>query len=554
MAFEKRAPANAPTTGIGNGPYLAKVVSHLDPSFMGSLEVTLQRRQGNTIGDDNQTYVVRCATPFYGSTAYEFMGTNAADFNDTQKSYGMWFVPPDVGVTVMVVFVDGNPADGYWIACIPGRFTNNMVPGIASSTSVELTDAARKKYAPASRLPIAELNRRANAGNENVNIEGIKKAVHPIADRLLEEGLLLDDVRGSHNSSARRDIPSMVFGISTPGPLDRSPFAKRATIGKLQSKTPTPVPVSRLGGTQLVMDDGDDQYQRKTSAGEGPVEYADTLAGQKGRTDIPYGESFRIRTRTGHQILLHNSEDLIYIGNARGTTWVELTSNGKIDVFAKDSVSIHTENDLNIFADRDINLQSGRNFNIKSGGRFHVDAAQNVEIIAGGAGFVNINADLDLLTGGANKFTSGAATDIRGGANVNITAGAESNIRSVANTNITAGADTNIKSVANTNMTSGTNSNIKSFGQHIEQANVIHMNGPDAAEAAAASTASLAIPATRLSTHESPSTNVSAGWNKLYQSGVISSIMKRIPMHEPWLFHENQLPAVVTPANTDRET
>jgi uncharacterized protein (DUF2345 family) len=346
----------------------------------------------------------------------------------------------------------------------------------------------------------------------------------------------------------------MVFGISTPGPLDKSPFAKRATIGKLQSKTPTPVPVSRLGGTQLVMDDGDDQYQRKTAAGEGPVEYADTLAGQKGRTDIPYGESFRIRTRTGHQILLHNSEDLIYIGNARGTTWVELTSNGKIDVFAKDSVSIHTENDLNIFADRDINLQSGRNFNIKSGGRFHVDAAQNVEIIAGGAGFVNINADLDLLTGGANKFTSGAATDIRGGANVNITAGAESNIRSVANTNITAGADTNIKSVANTNMTSGTNSNIKSFGQHIEQANVIHMNGPDAAEAAAASTASLAIPATRLSTHDSPSTNVSAGWNKLYQSGVISSIMKRIPMHEPWIFHENQLPAVVTPANTDRET
>ena len=104
---------------------------------------------------------------------------------------------------------------------------------------------------------------------------------------------------------------------------------------------------------------------------------------------------------------------------------------------------------------------------------------------------------------------------------------------------------------ANTNLTSGANSNIKSLGQHIEQANVIHMNGPDAADAKAATAATAATP---LSTHENPSTNTSAGWSKLYQSGVISSIMKRVPMHEPWLLHENQLPAVVSPANTDRET
>ena len=50
------------------------------------------------------------------------------------------------------------------------------------------------------------------------------------------------------------------------------------------------------------------------------------------------------------QILLHNSEDLIYIGNGRGTAWVELTSNGKIDVYAKDSINFRTETDLNIKA------------------------------------------------------------------------------------------------------------------------------------------------------------------------------------------------------------
>jgi hypothetical protein len=497
MAFDKRAPANAPITGIGNGPYLAKVVSHLDPSYMGTLEVTLLRKQGNTIGDDNQTYVVRFASPFAGATSYDFMGPNVTDFNDTQKSYGMWFVPPDVGVTVMVVFVDSNPGDGYWIACIPSRFVNNMIPGIASSDNVALSEADKKKYAPATRLPIAELNRRANTGNTNTDIDKIKKPVHPMADKLLESGLLIDDIRGSHNSSARRDIPSMVFGISTPGPLDRRNQAKRATIGKILTQSPSPVPVSRLGGSQFIMDDGDDQYQRKTSAGTGPVDYADILAGETGQPDIPYGESFRIRTRTGHQILLHNSEDLIYIGNAKGTTWVELTSNGKIDIYAKDSVSIHTENDLNIAADRDINLEAGRNFNVKAGGRFHAEAGKNLELISEATGFITIKEDFNLFTGKSNKFTA------------------------------------------------GTDTHIGSTGNHTETAKRIDMNGPRA------ETAELAE---FLSTHDNPKTDPSAGWNKLYQSGVVSSIMKRVPMHEPWLLHENQAPQLQTPGETDRET
>ena len=66
-----------------------------------------------------------------------------------------------------------------------------------------------------------------------------------------------------------------------------------------------------------------------------------------GKVDVPHNELTRIRTRTGHQLLFHNSEDLIYIGNANGTSWVELSSDGKVDVFAEDSISFHTKNDFN---------------------------------------------------------------------------------------------------------------------------------------------------------------------------------------------------------------
>lgn len=506
MSIAKRLPETK-NIKLGSGIYIGRIISHLDPSYMGALEVVLLKSDGNKVGDMNQTYVVQCAMPFFGNTAFEFMGTNKSDYNDTQKSYGMWFVPPDIGVTVLCMFVDGNPAEGYWIGCVPGRFVNNMIPGIAGSKSVELSDEDKKKFGTSTFLPVAEVNRKINDLSTNMNLDKIKKPVHPIADKLLIQGLLDDDVRGTTTSSARRDIPSMVFGISTPGPLDQRDGAKRLKVGTLQRQSLSPVPVSRLGGTQLVFDDGDDQYRRQTPAGIGPVKYIDVVTGtfadtgaktnDKGQPDIPYNESVRLRTRTGHQILLHNSEDLIYIGNARGTTWIELTSNGKIDIYAQDSVSIHTENDLNILADRDINLEAGRNINLKADtGRIQSECATDWNVLVGADGKITCVGNFDLRTGGNNKFTAGGNTDIKTG------------------------------------------------GQHVESASQIHMNSFPAETAEQVEA---------LSTHQNISTNVAAGWNKKYQSAAVSSIMKRVPMHEPWALHENQAPQLLTPDKTDRE-
>ena len=354
MAQVKRESANK-ESDISGGPFLAKVIGHLDPSFMGGLEVTLLKKDGNSLGDAGQTYGVRYASPFFGATAFEFQGSNTDDFNDSQKSYGMWFVPPDVGVTVIIFFIDGDPSQGFWMGCVPDKFSNHMIPGIAASRSVAFAEGEEEKY-DTGFVPVAEANRRANSLEENTEIDKIKRAVHPIADHFLEEGLLEDDVRGVTYSTSRRNVPSSVYGISTPGPLDRRDGAKKTFIGKSDSQAPVPVPVSRLGGSQFVMDDGDDRYQRRTTAGEGGYDYADTLDGDAGEPTIPSDEYIRLRTRTGHQLLLHTSEDLIYIGNSRGTSWIEMSSDGKIDIFAEDSISIHTKQDFNFYADRDFNF------------------------------------------------------------------------------------------------------------------------------------------------------------------------------------------------------
>jgi hypothetical protein len=164
----------------------------------------------------------------------------------------MWMVPPDIGAKVMVIFIDGDPNQGYYFGCVQDIFQNHMTPGIAASRQVSMTDEQRRKYGT-DYLPVAEFHN-ASQKLDRPTPERYAKPIHPFADRLLQQGLLLDTTRGVTSSSARREVPSGVFGISTPGPLDDSPGAKR---GKIGYEGNTQAPVSRLGGTTFVMDDGD---------------------------------------------------------------------------------------------------------------------------------------------------------------------------------------------------------------------------------------------------------------------------------------------------------
>jgi predicted chitinase len=469
---------------------------------MGSLEVSLIKTLQNTIDNQEGTFIVRYLNPFYGVTSSRFEGNNSSNFNDVQKSYGMWFIPPDIGTIVMVIFVDGDPNQGYWMGCVPDQFQNHMVPGIAATQQTAMTQEQKERYGT-TYLPVGEFLKGTQTLNVP-NVEKITKPVHPFADRLVEQGLLLDTVRGVTTSGARREVPSQVFGISTPGPLDTSPGAKTGTIGYESKKQ---APVSRLGGTTFVMDDGD-------------------INGQN--------ELVRIRTRTGHQILMHNSSDLIYIGNSKGTTWIELTSNGKIDIFAQDSISIHTEKDFNFRADRDVNLEAGRNINMR--------AVKNMETNIGGYQFLDI-ADY-------------SKTSIRN--NFDLTVGDTAKISSVSDFHLNVGKDLMASAASGMNLIGGDSFKIGSGGVFGVDANGliiltgsrIDMNGPAAPTPAAADTAE-APPLLNL--FSLPNRDVKYGWslNKFYNTGTISTIMQRVPTHEPWPQHENVNPQKFNSDATD---
>lgn len=485
------SPQNA-QEGSGPGPFLAKVVSHLDPTYMGMLEVEILRPVGNDPSSEGQLHQVKMISPFWGQTSAEFVGKDPDDYNNTQKSYGMWFVPPDPGTIVIVFFIDGDPKRGYWMGGIPDESINFMVPGIAAT---EYTVDGE------GRVPVAEYNKEVNS--EVTDATKINKPKHPLADILEKQGLLKDDIRGITTSSARREVPSAVFGISTPGPIDKRPGAKRGAVGKKEHKIPNAF-VSRLGGSTFVMDDGDDKFIRKTSPGSGPPVYVAVEQGEEGGdVTIPHNELVRIRTRTGHQILLHNSEDLIYITNSRGTAWIELTSNGKIDIYAQDSISLHTEVDFNVTAGRDINLTAANNINLNAGKNINQQAGADWNVKVGASGKI-LAKTLDQKAAGV-KITSTAGLDLHG-----------------KSTKLTGTSSLDMYSGGVSKWSGGGQVNIGGSSV-VVSGSTIDLNGPTAASATQAATAADAASA--------PKT-------------------RRIPQTEPWSGHENLNPKGTTKDKT----
>ena len=421
------------------GVYIGTVLNTADVNFSGRLDVQIPSLQVTNDQSDRAlektTYTVRYCSPFAGQTPARDAKGNPG-FEDTQKSYGFWAVPPDIGTQVLVMFANGNVNEGFWIGCVPDMQINHMVPGLASSEkSIEERKGGGQppKFGNLgiSDLPVAEVNRKVADGALTINSDYTEdksasfRPVHThIAETLLAQGLIKDKIRGVTSSSARRETPSQVFGISTPGPIDhKGQFAPTNTDavnrhGEVGGKFAH----SRLGGHSFVMDDG-----TPSVGGETPIE----------------NELIRFRTRKGAQVLLHDSENTVYIINSTGTAWVELSEDGKIDMYADESFSVHTIGDFNLRAERDINIEAARNINMKATGQNKNDEA---------TGGVNetINSNENIITGrihmdAKDNIEMISEIDIRAKAGVNFELFTLAEINQHAGTNMHLHTGTDLK-------------------------------------------------------------------------------------------------------------
>tara|TARA_E500000331_G_scaffold329648_1_gene350467 strand:- start:264 stop:2369 length:2106 start_codon:yes stop_codon:yes gene_type:complete len=332
-------------TDINPGPYVATVKDNVDPTRMGRLRVQIPQIGSNNPGDpfDSELITVEYAPPFYGTKSGDAINTtDITNYANTQHSYGMWAVPPDIDSKVLVIFAEGKITNGYWIACVQEPFVNNMTPGIASSKDTYAplvgdtdSNSVVGEYGN-DNVPAGEVNRGVWSTASVGGYDKLKKPIHPFAERLKNQGLIKDDVRGNTSSSARRETPSHVFGISTPGPVDKR-SSKRDKLGPKDKKTN--VNTTRKTGHTFVMDDGDSE----------------------GKNQL-----VRLRTGSGHQLLMSDSAGVVYLANSDGTVWMEFSNNGMVDVYAQTGYNLRSGADINFHAEGNINMYANKSVKIKA--------------------------------------------------------------------------------------------------------------------------------------------------------------------------------------------
>jgi len=351
------------------GPYVGVVKATTDPLKMGRLGVNIPALTNTASPTVDNIVWCQYLSPFYGAKSIN--ATSKSDPNDykaTQHSYGFWAIPPDIDTEVLVIFAKGETEkkSAFWIGCVQQPLTNQQVPGYGASKFTEQASDrldARERYISGQTdygtdfLPVGEKNRRMidNAST----IESANQFRYPVndilADQLLEQGLIQDDVRGTTTSSAKRESPSQVFGFNTPGRIRKD--SRKLNIG-LNGSAVRP---DRNPGHSFVMDDGD----------------------QNGNNQLT-----RIRTASGHQLLMHDTQGVVYLANASGNSWIEMSSDGKMYIYAQDG----------------FNLRSDGNFDLHSGGDINFHAKHSIKFTAEKE-LVN-NANFIMNVGENGVFTS----------------------------------------------------------------------------------------------------------------------------------------------------
>ena len=183
-----------------NSIYIGFVKDNFDSQSMGRLRVWIPELGGNPT-DSDQWITCSYASPFAGATSI-LDNTNGSTWQNTQRSYGWYAVPPDLDNEVLVCFINGEPSKGIWFACLYQQYMNRMVPGIPGTDKTQ-------------GMPIAEYNKL----KEDTNVSTAEGPEYtPLADALRLQGLDKDEKRGTSNSGGRRYTPrNSAYGLLTPG-------------------------------------------------------------------------------------------------------------------------------------------------------------------------------------------------------------------------------------------------------------------------------------------------------------------------------------------------
>lgn len=382
-------------------PYvtLGVVVDTNDPQQMGRVRAVCVQwgDSWNTPVEDLPWAVYM--SPFGGHVQVGTRGPGVQE-SDGSLAYGMWAIPK-VGAQVAMMCVDGNPMTRMYIGSVfdqftphtlpHGRFMHEDHPGLEKSGQDTVPYGP---YTSAEKLvqPLAQNMKRAFNVSSAANHEYRTRGADYTATRVDVSQLDYTFSKAQDDKDVKVDgwTATQGYGISRQDPSAPSTYTDRSYDSTVYSWTSP-------GFHSISMDDRQENCR------------------------------MRFRTTAGHQIIMDDTNERIYIATAQGNNWIELDQDGNIDVYTANKLSVHAAKEINFTSDDMIR------FHAKKGIHMHSDADVRVT----------------------------AATDIH----------------------VKAGSNLRLRSGANTNIQSGATTNVLAGGDIITTGSTIHFNGPTAAPA-----------------------------------------------------------------------
>jgi hypothetical protein len=405
----KRSKPDAGGGVLRDLPVIGIVKNNIDNTRAGRIDVYIEDFGGPDPNDQLNWTTVNYMSPFFGSTPASGTSDNYGTYISNPSSYGMWFSPPDIGSKVVCVFINGDSNYGYYIGGILEPELLQMIPAIGASDNIVANKGEAEQTGGAPKLPVTNLNTNNKSITDSQNFLNEAKTIHSYAAGIYQQqGLLRDPIRGPISSSALRESPSRVgWGVSTPGrPIFQGGYTDQDVLDKgSQADTESLQVIGRRGGHSIVLDDGD-------------INGKDQL--------------IRLRTIQGHQILMSDDGQTLQIIHSNGQSYVELGTEGTVDIYAMNSVNVRTQGDLNLHADNNININAKKDLNIAAE-NINMNAATNIGWRAGsnfngyalGTYTIKVNGSMSMFGSGEGSYASGGTMFVNG-SKINLNTGSTS--------------------------------------------------------------------------------------------------------------------------------
>ena len=344
-----------------------------DPQRMGRIRVWIPELGGDP-DDEQHWFTCSYASPFAGSTSPRDLTKDGQDMVSSSMSYGWWATPPHLENQVLVCFANGDPAKGFWFACLYQQNMNHMVPGIPSNVPTEQTESGGLP-------PVVEYNRWTSGSVDDPP----RPIFTPLHDGLTSQGLYPDTERGPSSSGARRDTPASVIGfLSKSG---HQVYADDSDNGHIRLRT--------AGGAQVLINDASGYIYVISKQGNSWLEISDSGIDVYSKESISMRAEGDVNLHADKNVNIHAGANInAYAGASaiiNAASNVETKAGASIVESAGSNISNKAGSDHLISAGGNVKADAGSNHTVQAGGQ-SVRQAGTIHDNSGSAGSANAPA------------------------------------------------------------------------------------------------------------------------------------------------------------------